>query len=127
MWWPNGAGQQKLYNLNVKWEDRKINTESHFHLRKFSESSKTVKIGFRTIELVQDKMDNGLSFFFKVNNVPIFMKGEDSVFKRCYLNTHFVISDYFQDQISFHLTFYLKNLMTSKRLATFSEQRETQT
>ena len=39
-----------------------------------------MKIGFRTIELVQDNVTvanqfKGLTFYFKVNDIPIFIKG----------------------------------------------------
>lgn len=49
-WWPNGLGSQSLYDLNVFWEGI-VPAES-------GSSSKTVRIGFRTIELVEEPAGN---------------------------------------------------------------------
>lgn len=50
-WWPNGFGDQVLYKLSVD----------------AGGSSKTVRVGFRTVELVQNTIPGsvGLDFFFK--------------------------------------------------------------
>lgn len=69
LWWPNGFGSQKLYNLSVAVKDTDDNEIGQVSLR----------IGFRTIELIQEPVElgNGLTFYIKVNNVPIFSKGSN--------------------------------------------------
>lgn len=75
-WWPNGHGPQKLYELNVTYvnADRNVLTNE---VRKCISNSqiKTLRIGFRTVELVEERLSGGNSFYFKVNDEPIFMKG----------------------------------------------------
>uniref|UniRef100_A0A1I8PT43 beta-mannosidase n=1 Tax=Stomoxys calcitrans TaxID=35570 RepID=A0A1I8PT43_STOCA len=77
MWWPNGYGEQKLYPLYFRaqcWLD--INGPA---LKSKTRSQKTINIGFRTIELEEDVDDFGRSFYFKVNDHPIFIKGASYV------------------------------------------------
>lgn len=76
LWWPNGFGAQQLYDFKLRWEDVRLNSVDFFS-RPFLITNKAIQIGFRTIELVQDQMDNGLSFYFRVNKIPIFMKGSN--------------------------------------------------
>ena len=82
MWWPNGAKSafrdsygriftrelgRTLYNLTV--------TVSHQHNPQLT-TSKSVRVGFRTLELVQKPVNpDGATFYFKVNGVATFMKG----------------------------------------------------
>ncbi|XP_014088285.3 beta-mannosidase isoform X1 [Bactrocera oleae] len=74
LWWPNGYGEPNLYPIFVSaicW----ANMDKPL-LRAKTVSEKLVYIGFRTVELVED-LEEGQSrtFYFKVNDVPIFIKG----------------------------------------------------
>jgi len=68
LWWPNGYGEQNLYDLEIVVENSKGVLDS---VKK--------KVGIRRIEIVQEKDDEGKTFFFKVNNIPVFCKGVDWV------------------------------------------------
>ncbi|XP_013790438.1 beta-mannosidase-like [Limulus polyphemus] len=100
-WWPNGYGDQPLYNLTVSYiED---STEEN--------TSKTVRIGFRTVELIQDVLDNdhGLSFYFRVNGIPIFAKG-----------SNWIPADVFPERVTRD---YIQNLLQSTKDANMNMLR----
>lgn len=52
LWWPNGYGEQNLYNLTAAFTSARQEV-----------SSKTVRIGFKTVELVQEKIGTKVSIF----------------------------------------------------------------
>ena len=61
LWWPNEYGNQVLYWLKLELENFSISK----------------KIGFRTIELVEDPLIKGRTFYFRVNGVDVFAKGSN--------------------------------------------------
>ncbi|XP_058974882.1 beta-mannosidase [Musca domestica] len=79
LWWPNGYGGQKLYPLHFTlkaWLDKRGTS-----LRNKIASQKSISIGFRTVELVEDPVmeGSGNTFLFKVNDKEIFMKGSNYI------------------------------------------------
>lgn len=64
LWWCNGMGTHHLYTLRVQ-----ISSENKI----ITEKSKT--FGVRKIELIQEPDDFGRSFYFKLNDIPVFAKG----------------------------------------------------
>uniref|UniRef100_A0A9J7XCE8 beta-mannosidase n=1 Tax=Cyprinus carpio carpio TaxID=630221 RepID=A0A9J7XCE8_CYPCA len=64
LWWPFGHGEQFLYYLTI---DVSL------------EGGETFNVAFRTVELVQEPIPSspGLSFYFRINGKPIFLKGSN--------------------------------------------------
>jgi beta-mannosidase len=64
LWWPNGLGEQHLYNIEARLSAGKL---------AFDRAEK--RIGLRTIEVLQRPDAFGKSFEFVVNGLPVFAKG----------------------------------------------------
>ncbi|XP_049452051.1 beta-mannosidase [Epinephelus fuscoguttatus] len=90
LWWPNGHGDQPFYQLTVR------GLQDGFMIL-----NTTSKVYFRTVELVQEPIvgSPGLSFYFRINGKPIFLKG-----------SNWIPAHSFQDQVT---PAVLRNLLQS--------------
>nr|BAL43431.1 beta-D-mannosidase [Aplysia kurodai] len=81
LWWPNGYGLQNLYQMSVTFTSGS------------DVSSRSFKVGFRTVELIQDPVSSdskkGLTFYFRINGLPVFLKG-----------SNWIPADNFQERIT---------------------------
>ncbi|XP_028713225.1 beta-mannosidase isoform X1 [Peromyscus leucopus] len=79
-WWPNGHGNQTGYSMTVLFElDGSLNIK------------KSAMVYFRTVQLIEEPIEgsSGLSFYFKINGLPIFLKG-----------SNWIPADSFQDKVT---------------------------
>ena len=61
LWWPNGYGEQPLYDVGVAADGQSISR----------------KIGLRDLKVINEKDEIGFSLAFQINGVRIFAKGGD--------------------------------------------------
>jgi beta-mannosidase len=97
LWWPNGYGNQPLYNLSVYNQGLLVGSRL---------------IGFRTVQLAQHGYGpniNGTSFYFVINGHPIFVKG-----------SNWIPPDSFQERVTDER---LERLLRSTQLANMNMLR----
>lgn len=75
LWWPHNLGDPHLYDFSVQVLDKEIILDEH-----------NIKHGIRTVQLFAQRDSIGQEFYFKVNNVPVFMKGANYIPQNSFQN-----------------------------------------
>lgn len=84
-WWIHGMGEQHLYSVSITWDSSSSEI-----------SSIEKQFGFRTVELVEDQLQDGLSFYFKINEKPVFMSGSNWIPSSSFIGD---FADYYSDNL----------------------------
>ncbi|MGQ9778875.1 MAG: beta-mannosidase [Bacillota bacterium] len=74
LWWPLDYGPQTLHELVVTVADAEG----------LQVAVERRRVGLRAVELVQEPDEHGRSFFFRINGVPIFLKGYNWIPADCF-------------------------------------------
>ncbi|WP_088102750.1 beta-mannosidase [Halalkalibacter urbisdiaboli] len=68
LWWCRGLGEQHTYTCKAE-----LIKNSRVH------SEKKVRTGLRTVRVVKEKDEQGKTFYFELNGVPVFIKGANHI------------------------------------------------
>ncbi|KAJ8475140.1 hypothetical protein ONZ45_g15707 [Pleurotus djamor] len=79
LWFPVGHGQQPIYSVDVQVKDQNGQVVA----------SASQKTSFRRARIMQNKLidQDGLSFYFEVNNIPVFCGGSNWIPADSFLTT----------------------------------------
>lgn len=66
LWYPWTVGSPNLHDVQVKLFIGEVQIDEHKEAW-----------GIRKVELIQEKLEDGTSFYFKVNNIPVFAGGSN--------------------------------------------------
>jgi beta-mannosidase len=78
LWWPHNIGEPYLYDFTIQISEQETLLDQ-----------KKLKHGIRTVQLFSQPDSIGQSFYFKVNNIPVYMKG-----------ANYIPQNSFQDQVT---------------------------
>lgn len=74
-WWTHNLGEPYLYDISVLLKKDGILVDSL-----------SLKKGLRTVELITEKDEKGETFYFKLNDKPVFMKGANYIPQNSFQN-----------------------------------------